>query len=165
MKASSLVAGLQLSLRAAVAAGLAMAVTAWLGLPYPIYALVAAVIVSDLSPLQTRQLGLLRMAGSALGAAVGALLCGAATPGEWAIAAAILPAMLLSHLLGLTGAAKLAGYVCGIVMLNHSGAPWTYAWHRLAETAIGIAAAMLVSYVPRLVRMEEPAGWGPGESR
>jgi uncharacterized membrane protein YgaE (UPF0421/DUF939 family) len=49
-------------------AGLAVAIAELLRLQYPLYALIGAVIVSDLSPSQTRQLGLRRLAGSALGA-------------------------------------------------------------------------------------------------
>ena len=47
----------RLSVRAALSAGLAVAIAELVRLPYPIYALIGAVIVSDLSPAKTRQLG------------------------------------------------------------------------------------------------------------
>jgi len=99
---------LQLPIRAAVAAALAVGAAQLLQMPYPLYALVGAVIVTDLSPVQTRKLGGWRMAGTVLGAAVGAAL-GQVMQGPIAIGLGVLVAMLLSGLLRLRGAAKVSG--------------------------------------------------------
>ena len=64
--------------------------------------------------------------------------------------------MLLSWGLRLDAAAKVAGYVCGIVILSHDAAPWGYAVYRVIETLLGIAMAVLVSLVPKLMRVEIP---------
>jgi len=64
--------------------------------------------------------------------------------------------MLLSHLLHLRDAAKVAGYVCGVVLFSHGDHPWFYAFHRTIETALGIGMAILVSLVPKLLRATEP---------
>jgi uncharacterized membrane protein YgaE (UPF0421/DUF939 family) len=147
---------LQLSLRAAVSAGLAVGIAQVLELPYPIYALLAAVIVLDLSPSKTQQLALQRLAGTLLGATVGAVLSYALPPGPVAIGVSILVAMLLSYMVHLSDAAKLAGYVCGIVVLSHGAHAWPYAVYRVIETFVGIAMAVLVSLVPKLLRVEIP---------
>lgn len=141
----------RLSLRAALAASLAVALAGALGLEHPLYAMIAAVLVTDLSVERTRQLGRHRLAGTVVGATVGALLSRWVPSGPATIGLGILLAMSLSHLLRMPGAVKLAGYLCGIVLLEHHDHPWTYALFRLVETTLGIAVAWLVSLVPKLV--------------
>src|SRR2546430_2355786 len=68
---SSTVVALQVSIRAAVAAALAVAIAQLLGLQFPIYALIAAILVTDLVPARTRQLAQPRLAGTGLGRALG----------------------------------------------------------------------------------------------
>ena len=113
-------------------------------------------MVTDLSPSQTRQLGLRRLAGTLLGATVGAALGPLLLAGPLAIGLSILVAMFLSHLLRLQGAAKVTGYVCGIVVLDHGIDPWSYALYRLIETVLGIGVAVSVSLIPRLLPLDEP---------
>ena len=154
---SSLVTALRPSLRIGLASGLAVASARFLGLPYPLYALVAVVIVTDLSPSRTRELAVRRLAGTVLGSALGATIHPWLPPTAWSIGLGVLTAMLLSYLLRLDEAAKVAGYVCGIVMLEHGDHPWSYALYRLAETVLGIVLAVLVSLVPLLVPIDEPS--------
>jgi uncharacterized membrane protein YgaE (UPF0421/DUF939 family) len=145
-------------LRAAISAGLAVAIAELLGMHYPIYAMVGAVIVSDLSPTETRRLALRRLLGSMLGAVVGATFSYFLPPSAWAVGLSILVAMMLSALLHLQGAARIVGYVCAIIVLGHSDDPWFYGMHRMLETVLGVMVAMLVSLVPKLLRQDEPKG-------
>jgi uncharacterized membrane protein YgaE (UPF0421/DUF939 family) len=154
---SKLIAALRPSTRAALAAGLAVAVARLSRLPFPLYAMIAAVIVTDISAAKTRRLGLVRLVGTVLGAALGALIAPFFPPGAWwGIGLGVLAAMFLSRVLHLHDADKVTGYVAGIVMLDHGDHPWIYAFHRTMETALGIGLAVLVSLVPRLISIDEP---------
>ena len=155
-KAATRITAIQLSFRAASAAGLAVGVARWLALPFPIYALIASVIVMDLSPSKTLKLAQQRMAGTLIGATVGAVLSIFLPAGPAAIGVSVLVAMLLSYLANVQGGAKLTGYVAGIAVMSHGASPWTYAVFRAIETFLGIAMAVLVSLVPKLLRVEEP---------
>ena len=144
-------AAFQLSLRAAVAAGAAVALAQLLRLQFPIYAMISAVIVTDLEASRTLKLGLPRLAGTVLGGILGAVICTWLKPGAWEVSLGIFVAMFLSHLLRLHGAARVVGYVCGIVLFTYGAHPWSYALHRTMETMLGIAVAILVSLVPKLL--------------
>lgn len=126
-----------------------------LSLQFPLYAMISAVIVTDLSAAQTRRFGWPRLAGTVVGATVGAIVSPLVSTGPVVLAAGIFSAMALTHVLRLRDAAKIAGYVCGIILLDHLTAPWTYAAFRLIETALGIAVAVIVSHVPKLVNAEQ----------
>jgi uncharacterized membrane protein YgaE (UPF0421/DUF939 family) len=148
----------QVSLRAAVAAGSAVAAAQLLRLQFPLYALIAAILVTDLSPARTRQLGAPRLAGTIVGAALGAGLSylGAIHKiGAIVIGLGVFAGIFLSYVIGMKDSAKLAGFVCGIVLLTHSEHPWPYAAYRVIETALGIGAGVAVSLVPKFLNVEE----------
>lgn len=148
--------GLQLATRAALSAGVAVAIAEFLRLQYPLYAMIGAIIVTDLSPSHTRKLGLHRLAGSTLGATVGAAASSFLPSTPWSVGFSVLVAMLLSHALHLGDAAKVTGYVCGIVVLGHNDDSWSYSVYRLAETIVGVGVAILVSFVPKLIPIDGP---------
>lgn len=152
MENPTVLASLQLAARGASSAVLALALAQLQGLQYPIYALIAAVVVIDLSAGRTRQLALQRITGTVLGAAVGVALSLAVATNPLSIGIGIFAAMCLCYPLRLHGVEKLTGYVCGIMMFDHAGSPLLYAGHRLVETLIGVGVAILVSFVPKLLR-------------
>ena len=156
LNSQKLLSGIQVSLRAALAAGISIFVAQLCRFEHPIYAMIAAVIVTDLSPAKTRKLGLQRLASTVIGAALGASLGLLLQPSAWVIGLGILLAMGTCHLLRVPEGAKVAGYICGIVMLAHGEQPWSYAFFRLIETALGIGVAWLISLVPKLIHIEEP---------
>jgi uncharacterized membrane protein YgaE (UPF0421/DUF939 family) len=140
----------QLSVRATVAALASLLVARWLQLEYPIYAFIGAVIVTDLQPSVSRSLGLRRLFSTVIGAFCGAALSVALPAGPLAVAVGFFLSMSLAQLLRAGEGARVAGYICGIVLLDHSTEPWAYASHRFIETAIGVLAAWSISYVPKL---------------
>src|SRR5882757_4882798 len=147
----------QLAVRASVAATVSLAMARVLQLDYPIYAFLAAIIATDLTPLQSRQLGLRRLIATVVGAVCGALGSPILPQEAWAIGFGILVAMFISQLLQVRTGAKMAGYICAIVMLHYGSEPWTYALLRLIETALGVIVAWAISYVPKLLHTE-PVG-------
>jgi uncharacterized membrane protein YgaE (UPF0421/DUF939 family) len=154
----TLTRGVQLAVRAAVAGGLAVAIAQLFKVEYPIYAFLAAVIATDLTPAQSRQLGLRRILATLVGATCGATLSPLLPPGPWAIGLSVLVAMLISEVLQARDGAKVAGFICGIVVLDRNAEPWLYAYLRFIETALGVAVAWAISYVPKLIRIDEPGG-------
>jgi uncharacterized membrane protein YgaE (UPF0421/DUF939 family) len=154
MNRPTVIAALQLSIRAATAAGLAVAFAHLLRLQYPLYALIAAVLVTDLSPSKTRTLGIPRLVGTLLGATLGGALGSLLQAGTWVLGLGIFAGMFLSQLLRLHDSAKVTAYVCGVVLLNHGHEPWSYALCRIMETVLGIGMAVLVSFVPKLLRTD-----------
>jgi uncharacterized membrane protein YgaE (UPF0421/DUF939 family) len=142
--------GLQLSLRASVAAAVAYALAQFLKLEYPIFALIAAVIVSDLSPARTRRLGVQRLIATVIGVACGIAASITLPGGIISITVSIMAAMLICHVLHAPDSAKVAGYVCGIIVIAYAADPWTYAFYRFVETVIGMAVAWLISLIPKL---------------
>ena len=151
---SDLLPALQLSIRAAVAAILALVIAQLLQLQHPLYAMISAVIVTDLEPAQTRKLALPRLVGTLVGSGLGATIDTLLPTNIWTIGTGIMIAMFASHLISLPAAAKVAGYVSGIVLLDHGDSPWSYGLFRMVETALGIVAAVCVSLVPKLISPE-----------
>ena len=146
---------IQLSVRAALSAALAVVIASLLSFEFPLYALIAAIIVTDLSPDKTRKAGASRVIGSALGAGVGAAFSTFLPSNPVTIGLSVAFAMVLTQVARLRDATKLAGYVCGITMLGHADEPWFYAFLRLLETTLGVAVAILVSFAPKLLGVDD----------
>src|SRR5262245_53952033 len=91
-----------------------------------------------------------------MGSALGAMLVAVMPPGPATIAIGIFSAMLLAHLLHLPDAARRSGYVCGIILRDHADHAWTYSLFRFVETALGSGVAVLVSLLPKAIRLDEP---------
>jgi len=153
MQRSRVVLAVQLAVRAGLAALLSVGVAQYFGLNL-IQPLITSCLVIDLSPEDTRRLALKRLAATVLGGVLGASLGILLPSNPMSVGLGVLVAMLASHLVRLDGAARLAGFVCGICVLQRGDAPWSYASARLLETAIGIAMAVLTSYIPKLIRVE-----------
>jgi uncharacterized membrane protein YgaE (UPF0421/DUF939 family) len=147
---------LQLAVRAAFGASLSFLIGQYINLDRPIFACLAAVVVTDLSPAETRSLGLRRLGAMLVGAATGALLGSVLPSDAWAVGAGVMIAILVSKGLGAREGARVAGYVCGLIVLDSGTEPWRYGSDRLAETALGVIIAWLISYIPKLMAVEAP---------
>lgn len=147
-----IVSGLQLAVRASLAGGIALSLASLAGLTYPVYAFIAAVVVTDLSLQESRQLGLRQLIGTFAGATCGMLLSLWLPQNIWAAALGVLIAMSLCTLLRVQSGARLAGFICGIIVAGSQGPAWEFALFRLLETVMGVSVAWAVSWVPKIVR-------------
>ena len=143
---------IQLSVRASAAAALAYWIAELLKADYAIYALVSAVIVTDLSPAKTRKLAFGRMAGTVIGTVAGALLVRVLPPGPLSLGIVVVVSMLVACLFRLeVSATRVAGYVAAIVVVTHREDSWVYAFDRGWETLVGIGSAVLIGILPLLL--------------
>ena len=142
---------LRLPVRAGLAAGVAYWAAEAMGLGGPIYALVSAVVVTEVDAAHTRKLALPRMLGTLVGAAVGTLAALSIPARPLMVAAGVAAAMVICGLLRVPAAARVAGYVSGILMVGFAVDPWAHARDRIGATLVGIVAAALVSLVPLLL--------------
>lgn len=147
--------GIQLGIRAAVGASLSLAIAQFFKLDHPVFAFIAAIITTDLNPAQSRALGVRRLVATLVGGVCGATLSAALPAGPLTLGLSILVAMLLCQLLPVRDGARIAAYISGLIVFEQRAEPWHYATFRMIETAIGVAVAWLISYVPKLIRSDE----------
>ena len=146
---------MQIALRAALAAAISLAIAQALNFQFPIFAMISALIVTDLTPSRSIHLGLHRVIATVVGAGVGALLIAFAPINPWTVGFGIAFVMLTSHFLQGPDGVKVAGFTCAIIMLYQGGEPWHYAFERFVETIIGIAVAWSISHVPKLIKTDD----------
>ena len=105
-------------------------------------------IVILLSTINPRTLAWQRFAGTALGAAVGALIAIYAHPSWLVYGVGIFVCGLLSSILRVAGAYRFAAIAMSIVLLTaHDRPPWVVATHRFIEVSVGIAVALLATVI------------------
>ena len=134
--------------RTTVAAVLAMLLARLLKLPEFYWAPISAIVIIQ-STIDPKTLAWQRFAGTALGAAMGALI-GTVFPASptntWVYAGAIFLAGVLCVLLRFRGAYRFAAITLSIILLiAHKSVAWIVAWHRFAEVSLGIAVALTIA--------------------
>ena len=147
--------GAQLAVRAALGAGISLAIARALNLESPIFAMIAAVIVTDRDPGETRRLAIRRVISTGIGAASGVALAQVLGQSSTEAAIAIFAAMMLSMAVTQVSDPKLAAYLSALILINYSDNPIHYAFYRFAETVIGIIVAWAISLVPKLLDIED----------
>jgi uncharacterized membrane protein YgaE (UPF0421/DUF939 family) len=141
---------LVIGVRCALAALTSVWVSRYLGLHYPIYALVAAILVTEYHGAETRQQSLTRFLGNALGITAGAFLSTFLGGEAWVIGLAAFFMVLGCYYFDFEAAAKLSAFVAALTVMDHSGTPWLYGRDRIIETMIGIGFAVLMSILIRV---------------
>jgi uncharacterized membrane protein YgaE (UPF0421/DUF939 family) len=137
------------SARATVAAVASLLLARTLKMPEFYWAPISTIVIilSNIDPLT---LAWQRFAGTALGAAVSALIATYLHPNWMIYGVGIFVCGILCALLRIGSAYRFAAITLSIVLLiAHARPPWIVAAHRFAEVSLGIAVALLVTVVWR----------------
>ena len=133
------------STRVAVGAVLSMLLARLLKLPEFYWAPISTIVIM-LSTINPLTLAWQRFAGTAVGAALGAVIATYAHPTWIVYGAGIFLCGILSSVLRLGSAYRFAAIALSIVLLiTHDRPPWIVATHRFIEVSLGIAVALLVT--------------------
>jgi uncharacterized membrane protein YgaE (UPF0421/DUF939 family) len=138
---------LVISIRCALAALGSVEVSRYLGLHYPIYALVAAIMVTEYHGEETRKQSATRFMGNSIGIISGGVLSSLLGSQAWVIGLAAFFMILFCYYFGLAIAAKYSAFVAALTVMDHSDTPWLYGRDRIIETIIGIGFAVLMSLI------------------
>jgi uncharacterized membrane protein YccC len=135
------------SVRATVAAVASLLLARFLKLPEFYWAPISAIVIL-LSTINPLTLAWQRFAGTALGAALGALIATYLPPNWMVYGAAMFVCGILCALLRIGSAYRFAAITLTLVLLvAHTRSPWTVAAHRFVEVSLGIAVALVVTVV------------------
>jgi len=138
------------SARTTVAAVAAMVLARALKLPEFYWAPISAIVIIQ-STIDPKTLAWQRFAGTALGAAVGALIATFFPSTAPVYAAGIFLCGVLCALLRFRGAYRFAAITFSIILLiAHQHAAWIVAAHRFVEVSLGIAVALVVAELWRI---------------
>ena len=135
--------------RTAAAATLAALLSRLLRLPEGWWAAVSAMVVMQSTLGASLSISILRLIGTAIGVALGALLAVYFGANMYVFGAGVFLLGLLTAALHLERAAfRFAGIALAIVMLVvRAQSPWTIAVHRFLEVSLGIVLGLLVTLV------------------
>lgn len=142
------------STRTAIATVVSMLLARSLKLPEFYWAPISTIVIL-LSTINPLTLAWQRFAGTAVGAALGALIAMYARPGWIVYGVGIFICGILSSMLRLHSAYRFAAITLSIVLLiTHDHPPWVVATHRFIEVSVGIAVALVMTLVWRIPQNE-----------
>jgi uncharacterized membrane protein YgaE (UPF0421/DUF939 family) len=131
--------------RTTVAAVVSLLLARLLKLPEFYWAPISAIVIIE-STIDPRTLAWQRFAGTALGAALGALIATFFPSSAVVYAVAIFSCGVLCALLRFRGAYRFAAITLSIILLiAHESPAWIVAWHRFLEVSLGIAVALVLA--------------------
>lgn len=139
-----------ISARTTVAAVVSFFLARSLKLPEFYWAPISTIVIL-LSTINPLTLAWQRFAGTAVGAALGALIATYAHPTWIVYGAGIFVCGILSSILRLGSGYRFAAIALTIVLLvAHDRPPWIVATHRFFEVSLGIAVALLMTLLWRV---------------
>ena len=139
-------AHLRQAVQTATAGVLAMYLSSFLGLPESYWAAITAMIVLQASLGAALKESWVRVAATAIGAAVAIPVVAYFGSGLFIFAAAVFVTVLLCSTLRLTAGLRVAATTVAIIMLiPKPGHPWSLGIHRFLEVSFGIVVALVVA--------------------
>jgi uncharacterized membrane protein YgaE (UPF0421/DUF939 family) len=133
--------------RTTVAAVVSLLLARTLKLPESYWAPISAIVIIQ-STLNPRAVAWQRFAGTALGAALGALIATFFPSNTLVYGVAIFFCGALCGLLRMRTAYRFAAITLSIILLiAHTRPAWIVAAHRFVEVSVGIAVALAVAYL------------------
>ncbi len=146
--------GPKYAIKVALAAGLATLIVQLFHMTYPFFAPLSAIIVMDTTARADPALSRARLLGAVGGGALGYCAAVVAPDDWWSVALVVLAVMLIGIAFRLGAATRQMAVVAAVIVMAPVGTDlFKYATARIIETAIGIAAALIVSrfvWPPRL---------------
>lgn len=134
------------AIKTGVAGLLSMVLAEFFGLPEGYWAVISAVIVMQSNIGAAVSAAWSRLAGTAIGAFVGALFVALWGVNAAAFGVAVTLTVLICAFLGLLDSYRLASATVAIVMLfGRPDVSWTVALHRFTEVSLGVVVALLVT--------------------
>jgi uncharacterized membrane protein YgaE (UPF0421/DUF939 family) len=131
--------------RTTIAAVVSMLLARVLELPESYWAPISAIVIIE-STIDPRTVSWQRFVGTALGAALAALIASFFPSTVLVYAVAIFVCGALCVLLRLNGAYRFAAITLSIVLLiPHQRGPWIVAAHRFVEVSVGIAVGLALA--------------------
>jgi uncharacterized membrane protein YgaE (UPF0421/DUF939 family) len=136
------------SARTAAATVVSLLLARVLKLPEFYWAPISTVVImqSAINPLQGAWQ---RFVGTALGAALGAVIATSVGRGALVYAIGIFLCGVLAAVLRSWSAYRVTAITFSIVVLISRGPAWVFAWHRFLEVSLGIAVALAATLIAR----------------
>src|SRR5271169_765195 len=139
-------ANFRLAIKTALAGCLAMYLASLLRMPQPYWAAISAMIVMQTSLGAAVKQSWIRLAATAVGAAVSIPFMAFAGQNLMAFGVAVFVTVVLCTILHLADGLRLAAVTIAIIMLvPNTGRPWVPALNRFLEVSFGIFIALLVA--------------------
>jgi uncharacterized membrane protein YccC len=133
------------AIKAGLASAIVLAITNVFRLEYPIYAVIAVVFVMESSLTGSVRAAYTRLLGTMMGTMLAAMTISIAGVNPLTLGLGVTLTICVCIHFKFTDALKLSAMLFGLVMLQHGGDPWSFAFHRLLDTSFGIVVAIAIN--------------------
>ncbi|SET01986.1 Uncharacterized membrane protein YgaE, UPF0421/DUF939 family [Natronincola peptidivorans] len=134
------------TIKTGIAVTLSLLVSNILGIESPFYAAIAAIIVMQPTVSDSWKIGVNRLLGTMIGAAVGVAFVSISPGNPLLGGVGVIVLILATNKLNWKESISMGGVVFVGIFINAEGGYLNYALHRLLDTSVGIIVAVVVNY-------------------